>query len=109
MMGTEEGTTYLLRVAAPTFAQRISENALRWLINLFVFVTATLVAVFNPSILTLISVVGGIFVAFLVYLVPTLLFRKATAYKHYANRPDTIFVGIMGIIIVIVTIWDMVR
>ena len=109
MLGTEEGTTYLLRVAAPNFAQRVSEDALRWVINIFVFVTATLVAVFNPSIMTLISVVGGIFVAFLVYLVPTLLFRKATAYKHYANRPDTIFVGIMGVLIVGVTIWDMVR
>ena len=59
--------------------------------------------------MTLISVVGGIFVAFLVYLVPTLLFRKATAYKHYANRPDTIFVGVMGVIIVGVTIWNMFR
>ena len=109
MMGTEEGTTYLLRVAAPNFAQRVSENTLRWMINVFVFVTGTLIAVFNPSIMTLISVVGGIFVAFLVYIVPTLLFRKATAYKHYANRPDTIFVGIMGVLIVGVTIWDMVR
>ena len=109
MLGTEEGTTYLLRVAAPDFAQRVNENALRWMINIFVFVTGTLIAVFNPSIMTLISVVGGVFVAFLVYIVPTLLFRKATAYKHYANRPDTIFVGVMGIVIVCVTIWDMVR
>ena len=109
MMGTEEGTTYLLRVAAPNFAQRVSENTMRWVINAFIFITGTLVAVFNPSIMTLISVVGGIFVAFLVYLVPTLLFRKATAYKHYANRPDTIFVGVMGVIIVGVTIWDLVR
>ena len=109
MMGTEEGTTYLLRVAAPNFAQRVSENALRWVINIFVFVTGTLVAVFNPSIMTLISVVGGVFVAFLVYIVPSLLFRKATAYKHYANRPDTIFVGVMGIVIVGVAMWNMVR
>lgn len=109
MMGTEEGTTYLLCVAAPNFAQRVSENALRWVINIFVFVTGTLVAVFNPSIMTLISVVGGVFVAFLVYIVPSLLFRKATAYKHYANRPDTIFVGVMGIVIVGVAMWNMVR
>ena len=51
MMGTEEGTTYLLRVAAPNFAQRVSENALRWVINIFVFVTGTLVAVFNLSLI----------------------------------------------------------
>lgn len=109
MLGTEEGTTYLLRVAAPNFAQRVNENVLRWMINIFVFVTGTVIAVFNPSIMTLISVVGGVFVAFLVYLVPSLLFRKATAFKHYANRPDTIFVGLMGVVIVCVTLWDMVR
>ena len=52
-------------------------------------------------------IVGGIFVAFLVYIVPNLLFNKATAFKHYARRPDTIFVLIMGLIIMGVTIWQM--
>ena len=107
MLGTEEGTSYLIRVAAPSVADRINPQALRWCIYVFVFVTTVLVAVLNPSILTLISAVGGIFVAFLVYIVPNLLFNKATAFKHYARRPDTIFVLIMGLIIMGVTIWQM--
>lgn len=107
MLGTEEGTSYLIRVAAPGVADRINPQTLRWCIYVFVFVTTVLVAVLNPSILTLISAVGGIFVAFLVYIVPNLLFNKATAFKHYARRPDTIFVLIMGVIIMGVTIWQM--
>lgn len=64
-------------------------------------------AILNPSILDLISVVGGIFMTFLVYIVPTLLFRKAKAFRHYANRPSTLFVGLMGVIIMGVTVWQM--
>lgn len=109
LLGTEEGTGYLLRVVAPNTAARLSTNTLRWIVNIFVFVTAVLVAVANPSILDMISVVGGIFVSLLVYIMPVLLFHKATAFKHYARRPDTIFVLVMGLIIMAVTVWNMVR
>ena len=37
---------------------------------------------------------------------PVLLFRKATAFKHYARRPDTIFVLVMGLVIMGVTVWS---
>ena len=30
---------------------------------------------------------------------PALLFHKATAFKHYARRPDTIFVLVVGLVI----------
>ena len=108
LLGTEEGTGYLVRVVAPGFASRVSTTALRWTVNIFVFVTAVLVAVANPSVLDMISVVGGIFVAFLVYIMPVLLFHKATAFKHYARRPDTLFVLVVGLVIMGVTVWDMV-
>ncbi|WJY98590.1 amino acid permease [Corynebacterium fournieri] len=108
LLGTEEGTAYLLRSVAPNFAARFSANALRWGVNIFVFVTAVIAAVANPSVLDMISVVGGIFVAFLVYIMPALLFHKATAFKHYARRPDTIFVLVAGLVIMAVTVWDMV-
>lgn len=108
LLGTEEGTAYLLRSIAPNFASRFSTSTLRWAVIIFVLVTAVLVAVLNPSILDMISVVGGIFVAFLVYIMPVLLFAKATAFKHYARRPDTIFVCVVGLVIMAVTVWDMV-
>ncbi|MBA1836589.1 septum formation initiator [Corynebacterium sp. zg912] len=108
LLGTEEGTAYLLRGIAPNFASRFSTTSLRWAITIFVLVTAVIAAVLNPSILDMISVVGGIFVAFLVYIMPVLLFHKATAFKHYARRPDTIFVFVVGLVIMAVTVWDMV-
>ena len=108
LLGTEEGTAYLLRGIAPNFASRFSTTSLRWAITIFVLVTAVIAAVLNPSILDMISVVGGIFVAFLVYIMPVLLFHKATAFKHYARRPDTIFVFVAGLVIMAVTVWDMV-
>ena len=107
-LGTEEGTAYLLRSAAPGVAVRFSTSTLRWAVNIFVLVTAILVAVLNPSILGMISVVGGIFVAFLVYIMPALLFAKATAFKHYARRPDTIFVFVLGLVNMGVTVWGMI-
>ena len=108
LLGTEEGTAYLVRSVAPDLAARFSTSTLRWAVNIFVLVTAVLVAVLNPSILDMISVVGGIFVAFLVYIMPALLFAKATAFKHYARRPDTIFVFVLGLVIMGVTVWDMI-
>ena len=108
LLGTEEGTAYLVRSVAPNVAARFSTSTLRWAVNIFVLVTAVLVAVLNPSILDMISVVGGIFVAFLVYIMPALLFAKATAFKHYARRPDTIFVFALGLVIMGVTVWDMI-
>ena len=107
VMGAEEGTTYLVRAVAPKFADRISPKAMRWGIYVFVFVTTVAAAVINPSILDLISVVGGVFIAFLVYIVPMLLFRNAKAFRRFANKPETIFVFVLGVIIMGVAIWQM--
>lgn len=107
VMGAEEGTTYLVRAVAPDFANRISPKAMRWGIYVFVFVTTVIAAVVNPSILDLISVVGGVFITFLVYIVPMLLFRNAKAFRRFANKPETIFVFTLGVIIMGVAIWQM--
>ena len=68
----------------------------------------TLVAVFNPSIISMISVVSGVFVAFIVYLVPVYMFKKLDVYKHFRNDPWNYFVFGMGLLIMAVTIWDMI-
>lgn len=108
MLGTEEGTQYLLRAVAPKASEKWNPRAVRAGIYLFVFVSTVAVAIFNPSILDLISVVGGIFITLLVYIVPMLLFRHATAFRHYANQPEAIFVFGLGIVIICVTVWQMV-
>lgn len=96
----------MVRTIAPEFAAKQDPKVLRWGIYVFVFVTSVAVAVANPSILDLISVVGGVFIAFLLYIVPMLLYRNAIAYKHYANRVETWFVFLMGIVIICVAVWQ---
>lgn len=70
-----------MRAVAPGFAERTSPAAMRWGIYVFIFVT------------------------FLVYIVPMLLFRNAKAYRHYANLPETWFV--LGLVIMAVAVRQM--
>ena len=78
------------------------------IIYVIAFVCTTLVAVFNPSIISMISVVSGVFVAFIVYLVPVYMFKKLDVYKKFRNDPWNYFVFGMGLLIMAVTIWDMI-
>ena len=107
VMGAEEGTTYLVRAVAPGAAERLDPKKLRWGIYVFIFVTTVIAGIVNPSILDLISVVGGVFITFLVYIVPMLLFRYAKDYQRYANKPETWFVFVLGIVIMCVAVWQM--
>lgn len=107
VMGAEEGTTYLVRAVAPGAAERLDPKKLRWGIYVFIFVTTVIAGIVNPSILDLISVVGGVFITFLVYIVPMLLFRYAMDYQRYANKPETWFVFVLGIVIMGVANWQM--
>lgn len=107
MLGTEEGTEYLLKTAAPQLAEKVSRRSLLNIIYLIAFVGTTLVAVFNPSIISMISVVSGVFVAFIVYIVPVYMFKKLDVYTKFRNDPWNYFVFGMGVLIMAVTIWDL--
>ncbi|MDK4331254.1 septum formation initiator [Corynebacterium accolens] len=108
MLGSEEGTEYLLRIAVPRMANKLSRRALLNTIYVIVFVATTLVAVFNPSIMDMISVVGGIFVAFLVYLLPVYMFKKVDDYSQFKNDIWNYFVFGMGLVIMAVTVWNLI-
>ena len=108
MLGSEEGTEYLLRIAVPRMANKLSRRALLNIIYVIVFVATALVAVFNPSIMDMISVVGGIFVAFLVYLVPVYMFKKVDDYSQFKNDIWNYFVFCMGLVIMAVTVWNLI-
>ena len=108
MLGSEEGTEYLLRIAVPRLANKLSRRALLNTIYAIVFVVTTLVAIFNPSIINMISIVGGIFVAFLVYLLPVYMFKKVDAYFQFKNDIWNYFVFGMGLLIIAVTIGNLI-
>ena len=89
MLGTEEGTEYLLKNAAPKLAEKVSHRTLLNIIYLIAFVCTTPVAIFNPSIISMISVVSGVFVAFIVYLVPVYMFKNWTYTSNSAMTRGT--------------------
>ena len=107
LLGSEEGTEYLFKTVAPKTAERIPRRNLLIGIYVFAFVTTTLVAVFNPSIVTLASLVAGVFVVFMVYLLPVYMFRNLDVYKHFRKDKANYFVLGLGVVIMLITIWDL--
>lgn len=89
MLGSEERTEYLLKNAAPKLAEKVSHRTLLNIIYLIAFVCTTPVAIFNPSIISMISVVSGVFVAFIVYLVPVYMFKNWTYTSNSAMTRGT--------------------
>lgn len=72
----------------------------------FIFVCTTLVGVFNPSILDMISLVGGIFFAFMIYLLPMVVIHKVDALRQFRGKPTNYFVAFMGLLVLAATVWD---
>ncbi|MEY8208595.1 amino acid permease [Corynebacterium sp. MNWGS58] len=107
MLGTEEGTKYLFRRIAPETAKKFNDRQINVMTYLFVFITAVIVSVVNPSVLELISIVGGIFVALTVYIMPLLLFRKHERYEQFRGIWSNYFVFGAGILIIITTVLDL--
>ncbi|WP_459589474.1 amino acid permease [Corynebacterium camporealensis] len=107
-LGTVEGTQYLFNLAAPKAKEKMTERQLDLWTYLFIFITTSLVGIFNPSILDMISVVGGIFFAFLTYLLPMYVIHKVEVFRRFRGRPTNYFVTIMGFIVLFATIWDMI-
>lgn len=107
-LGTIEGTQYLFNLAAPTTTQRLNPRTLDLWTYLFIFITTSLVGVFNPSILNMITLVGGIFFTFITYLLPMIVVHKVDALAQFRGRPTNYFVSIMGLIVLGATIWGMV-
>ncbi|MFW9243180.1 hypothetical protein [Corynebacterium striatum] len=107
MLGTEEGTKFLARRIAPKTANRFTDKQLDIATYIFVFITATLVSIFNPSVLDLISLVGGVFVALTVYVMPLFLFRTHENYAKFRGIWSNYFVFTAAIIVIITTILDL--
>ena len=106
-LGTVEGTKYLVGLVAPSTKDVPARKMDLWT-YLFIFVVTSLVAVLNPSILDMISVVGGIFFALMTYLLPMFAIYKVDALKKFRSRKTNYFVMVMGVIVLLATIWDMV-
>ena len=106
-LGTIEGTQYLFNLAAPKATKKMSARTLDLWTYLFIFITTSLVGIFNPSILDMISVVGGVFFAFMTYLLPIWVIYRVEALARFRGKKTNYFVAIMGLIVLFATIWGM--
>lgn len=106
-LGTVEGTRYLVGLVFPA-SKKVSTRKMDLWVYLFIFIATSIVAVFNPSILDMISVVGGIFFALMTYLLPMFAIYKVDALKKFRSRKTNYFVMVMGVLVLFATIWDMV-
>ena len=89
MLGAEEGTSYMVRLIAPRTANRLNRRGLLTIVYTFIFVTGTLVSVFNPPILSLIYLVGGVFDAVLIFLLPVICSTGSRSTKPTAMTRGT--------------------
>ena len=106
-LGTVEGTQYLFNLVVPRATKKLSPRALDLWTYLFIFICASLVGIFNPSILDMITLVGGIFFALMTYLLPMYAVHRMDALKKYRGRPSNYFVIVMGSIVLVATIWSL--
>ncbi|MDY3127394.1 MAG: aromatic amino acid transport family protein [Corynebacterium sp.] len=107
MLGTEESFRYMFRAFAPDTAEKVKPQTMSYAIYAFVFVTATAVAILNPSVLDMISIIGGLILAFIVGMLPFLVFATTKHMRKYARKPETILVFCIGVILAGTTIWDL--
>ncbi|SQG63901.1 Threonine/serine transporter [Corynebacterium renale] len=107
-LGAVESTEYLFKLALPGITERMGTRTLNMWTYFFIFCATSLVAIGNPSILDMISVVGGIFFAFMTYLLPVIAISKIDALARFRGRKSNVFIAVMGVIVLIATIWGMV-
>ncbi|KIC70351.1 serine/threonine protein kinase [Kocuria rhizophila] len=99
-MGAAEGATGIVRSMVDPKGTKISDKALKTAVAVFIFVTAWLVAILNPSILSLIESLAGPVIAVILYLMPMYAIRKLPALEPYRGRISNVFVTVAGLVAV---------
>lgn len=107
VLGTTEGGNYLVRRAAPGVAKKLSRSQINTAVHIFIFVTAWIVAIIDPSILGLIEAIGGPFIASILYLLPMYAIHKIDALEQFRGRASNYFVVIAGLVAVGATVWSL--
>lgn len=99
-MGAAEGAVGIVRSTADPKGTKISDKALTTAVAVFIFVTTWLVAILNPSILSLIESLAGPVIAVILYLMPMYAIRKLPALEPYRGRISNVFVTVAGLVAV---------
>ena len=99
-MGAAEGAVGIVRSTVDPKGTKISDRALKTAVAMFIFVTTWLVAILNPSILSLIESLAGPVIAVILYLMPMYAIRKLPALEPYRGRISNVFVTVAGLVAV---------
>ncbi|MDI2111696.1 aromatic amino acid transport family protein [Commensalibacter nepenthis] len=73
---------------------------------IFIFITAWLVSIYNPNVLTLIESISGPVFAVFLFLMPMYAIHTVPALAKYKGKPSNVFVTIMGLIAVSVAVYE---
>lgn len=98
VLGATEGGNYLVRRFAPKATANLSRKQIDRFVHAFIFVTAWIVAIIDPSILGLIEAIGGPFIAGILYLLPMYAIHKVDVLKRFRGRASNVFVVVTGCI-----------
>ena len=96
-LGAAEGARFIVKKLAPGVTSKMTPATITMVVNAFIFVTAWIAAIANPSILSLIESIGGPFIAMILYIMPMYAMYKIPALARFRNRWTTIFVVVTGI------------
>ncbi|MDO4919052.1 HAAAP family serine/threonine permease [Kocuria sp.] len=99
-MGAAEGAVGIVRSTVDRDGSRISDRTLKMVVAAFIFVTTWLVAIANPSILSLIESLAGPVIAVILYLMPMYAIRKLPALEPYRGKISNVFITVAGVVAV---------
>lgn len=95
-LGAREGIRGLA-VKFSTKARKTDSKKMLYLIDIFIFISCWLIATLNPSVLGMIELLGGPFIAIILFLMPMYAIKTVPVLKKYYNSIQVFFIGLMGI------------
>lgn len=98
-LGAAEGLAGIVRFVDP-HGTKVPQRSLQIGVAVFMFITTWIVAIINPSVLSLIESLSGPVIAIVLYLLPMYAIHKIDALKEYRGRASNVFVTIAGIVAV---------
>ena len=99
-MGAAEGAVGVVRSTVDPQGTRIGTKTLHTAVAVFMFVTTWLVAIANPSVLSLIESLAGPVIAMILYLMPMYAIHKLPALEPYRGKLSNVFVTVAGLVAV---------
>ncbi len=97
-LGAREGLEGLTHKTCRLLGKTANISVLHKLMPLFFFVSISIAAIENPSILDIISTLGGPIVALILFIMPMYAIHTVPAMRPYAKKWSNIFVTFMGLV-----------